>query len=769
MGTRGVRRRYPATLIAAGGLAVTALVLPATAGAHGLIQRANLPIPEWLFGWAAAIVLIVSFLALALLWPQPRLEGTADGRPVPRIGRFFAHPALENVCQVIGALLLVLVLVAGFAGTQVPERNFEPVFVYITFWVGLAFASALFGDIFHAFNPWRAWGRAAGWVATRLRGGRPPAHRPYPERLGRWPAAAGLLCFAWMELASGTWGKEPDLIASAASVYTVAMFAGMALYGVEPWVRQGDAFSVYFNLFSRIAIFGRRDGVVRLRRPLSALTELELSPGTIAVIVVMIGTVTYDGLEQGAPWAHVALRLDKWFDGLGLGPAGLQRLTGSIGILVGVGAVGLFYWLGVLGARSVGGEQTARRLARGFVHSLVPIALVYVAAHYLTFFVFEGQQVTALASDPLGRGWDLFGTAGRAVNYGVISQDQTWYLQVGIVVAGHVCALILAHERALIMYRLPKLAVRSQYWMLGVMVGFTSLALWLLAEAGTALNVAEASSSKAPASASTRLVDLSKKPPFVNGLAIDPKTKDFLETTNKGFWRISPDGKKVSRILGHITYKGKSDTVGTFLLAEPVGPDRFIGSGHPDHQNTLPQFLGYLKSDDGGKTWQGLSRVGDADLHKIVFGGSRMYAYDAVLSAILTSDDLGKTFKEHFTPRGLIIDFVVDPANRDTILAANDDELFRSTDGGNSWKSVQRAPRMRLAWPAADSLYRANQDGTVYTSADGGKSWKRASKVEGEPYKFRAVGAQHLYLAISTGAILETTDGAKTWKTVFTP
>ena len=335
MGTRGGRGRYLAVLGVAGGLAIAALAIPAGAGAHGLIQRANLPIPEWLFGWAAAIVLIVSFLALALLWPQPRLEGAADGRPVPRVGRFFAGRGLENACQVIGALLLVLVVVAGFFGTQKSDDNFAPLFVYISFWVGLALASALFGDIFHAFNPWRAWGRATGWVATRLRGGRPLAHRPYPKKLGHWPAAAGLLAFAWLELASAGWGQEPDLLAAAACVYTVAMFAGMAIYGVGPWVERGDGFAVYFNLFSRIAIFGRRDGVVRLRRPLSALTRLELVPGTIAVIVVMIGTVTYDGLEQGEPWARVAQRLDKWFDGLGLGADGLTRITGSIGLAVG--------------------------------------------------------------------------------------------------------------------------------------------------------------------------------------------------------------------------------------------------------------------------------------------------------------------------------------------------------------------------------------------------------------------------------------------------
>jgi hypothetical protein len=133
----------------------------------------------------------------------------------------------------------------------------------------------------------------------------------------------------------------------------------------------------------------------------------------------------------------------------------------------------------------VGGGLSAERLRRGFIHSLVPIAMVYVAAHYLTFLLFEGQAIVYLASDPFGRGWDLFGTAAVAVDYNWLSQSGAWYLQVAFVVVGHVAALALAHDRALVLYGQAKLAVRSQYWMLGVMVGFTTLALWLLAQAGS--------------------------------------------------------------------------------------------------------------------------------------------------------------------------------------------------------------------------------------------------------------------------------------------
>ena len=133
----------------------------------------------------------------------------------------------------------------------------------------------------------------------------------------------------------------------------------------------------------------------------------------------------------------------------------------------------------------MGGGLSVEKLRNAFVHSLIPIALVYVAAHYFTFLIFEGQAITYLASDPLGQGWDLFGTASRAVDYSILSQENAWYLEVGFVVIGHVAALALAHDRALALYPDTRLAVRSQYWMLGIMVGFTTLALWLLAQAGT--------------------------------------------------------------------------------------------------------------------------------------------------------------------------------------------------------------------------------------------------------------------------------------------
>ncbi len=463
-----MRRLTVPTLLAA------ALVWPAQASAHGLVQRSNLPIPEWLFGWAAAAVLVVSFAALALLWPRPRLEETA-WKPLPwGIGRVLGSRAVEVICGVIGVAVLVLIIAAGYIGKGTALDNLAPTFILINFWVGLVFASILFGDVFRAFNPWRALGRL---VDGRIR------HRPYPERLGRWPAAAGLLIFTWIELASG-WGEQPGTLVTAALGYTVLTLIAQAVWSVEAWTRRGEAFSVYFDLFSRVSPFETRDRVVGVRPPLSGLPRLEAAPGTVAFVAVMIGTVTFDGLSAGSLWDDLSVTLTDAFTSIGFDLETAPKLAATLGLLAGVGLIAGFYRVGMEGARSVGGDIAADRLRMGFVHSLVPIAAVYVAAHYLTFLVFEGQAIKYLASDPFGQGWDLFGTASAAIDYSLISQNGTWYAQVVMVVLGHVAALVLAHDRALSMYGQASLAVRSQYWMLGIMVGFTTLALWLLAQAG---------------------------------------------------------------------------------------------------------------------------------------------------------------------------------------------------------------------------------------------------------------------------------------------
>jgi len=272
-----------------------------------------------------------------------------------------------------------------------------------------------------------------------------------------------------------------------------------------------------------------------------------------------------------------------------------------------------------------------------------------------------------------------------------------------------------------------------------------------------------------PQERSGRLVDFSKKPPFVNGLDLEPGTRNLLLSTNRGFFRIDPRDDSVTRIPGTVTGDGRRAPVGTFLAFLPAGGRRLVGSGHPDSR-ALPNFLGFMESADGGRTWRVKSRLGDADLHKLRLAHGRLYAWDAVLSAIVVSEDGGRTFDEHFTPQGaLIIDFEVDPDDPEYLVAATDDTLYRSADEGERWRAVGDARGARLAWPARHTLVRATKDGVVSVSRDRGARWERVGEVDGEPYKLRAVDARHLYLALSDGSILETRDGGATWEDVFRP
>jgi predicted outer membrane lipoprotein len=204
------------------------------------VGRADLPIPSWLFGWAAAIVLAASFAALAALWPQPRLQHVEE-RP------FFRMPGFVNaLCGAIGIAIFAAVVYSGFAGIQESTRNLAPTAIYVIFWVGLVVLSLLFGDVFRAFNPWRSAALAVSWAARRL--GYERRVRPYPERWGRWPAVIGIVGFAWLELVY-IHKADPNKLAAVACAYAALQLVGMFAFGVQSWSDRADAFGVYFNLY----------------------------------------------------------------------------------------------------------------------------------------------------------------------------------------------------------------------------------------------------------------------------------------------------------------------------------------------------------------------------------------------------------------------------------------------------------------------------------------------------------------------------------------
>jgi hypothetical protein len=445
--------------------------------AHGFVGRQDLPIPAWLFGWGAAVVLVVSFVALATLWPKPRLQ-EEGGRALFRI-----PGAVDVVCGALGVGLFVLAVLAGLLGEQTATDNLIPALTFIVLWVVVPTLSFFLGDVFRAFNPWLAVARFASWAA-RGRGSQP---MPYPERLGRWPAVLGILAFTYVELINADVRESPRALAILALVYFAVQLVGMALFGIEKWSRNGDAFGVTFRFYGAIAPLHRReDGRLALRRPLSGLSRIEPAAATGALMLTLIGTTSFDGFSQGQLWTGVdglAPQLQDAFVSLGLSQQAALEAAFVVGMLGVTLLVAGLYRVGVLGMQTVDPSKKARDLSLEFAPTLAPIALAYVLAHYFSLMAYEGQRMAYLASDPFGTGADVFGTADATVDYGVIGANGIWYVQVGALVVGHVMALVLAHDRALVSFQRVRDATRSQWWMLAVMVGFTSLGLWLLSAA----------------------------------------------------------------------------------------------------------------------------------------------------------------------------------------------------------------------------------------------------------------------------------------------
>jgi len=465
-------RRFHNFILLLAGLLATAAAWPPCALAHGLVGRAYLPVPTWLFAWAAGAVLVVSFVALPRLWRSPRLQ-RARARRLIGLPRW-----LDPLCGAIGIAVFALVVAAGVSGSQIPTSNLAPTAVFVLFWVAIPVLSALVGDLFRPFNPWRAAARAAAMVARRTGRVKPPL--PYPKRLGRWPAVAGILAFAWLELVFV--GRDrPATLAVLAVAYALVQMIGMALWGIETWSERGDAFAVAFNIFSRLAPLEVRDSALYRRAPLSGLTAISAVPGTVALLCAMIGTTTFDGFLNGPVWRSFAPSVVR---ALGGGTTALE-LTFTAGMAACVLLCLALYAMGVKGMSYVSLEHPARQLAGAFAHSLAPIAFGYLLAHYFSLLVTQGQATAYLVSDPMGTGANLFGTAGARINYGLFSAALIWYVQVAALVGGHVSGLALAHDRALVIFGDAQDAAASQRWMLVVMVTFTCLGLWLLSAVNT--------------------------------------------------------------------------------------------------------------------------------------------------------------------------------------------------------------------------------------------------------------------------------------------
>lgn len=434
--------------------------------AHGVGGRADLPLPVWLFAYSAAFALLISFVALRILWPHPRLAAAADGLRTPRWTERAAS-VLTVVAQAVALALFLLTLAAAWIGVDSASANLAPTALYVVFWVGLQLFSALLGDVWRRINPLHTI--AAGF--DRLLGHRPAVDTASGLWATHWPAALGLLAFLWLELAYFEPASMPAL-GLFLGLYSAAVLAGALRFGAG-WVRTGDGFAVLFSLLAALApLHCDENERLRVRWPLAGLAAVRPRPGTLAVVLVVLGGTTFDGVSRTAWWAELTAPRREWD----------LTLVNSVGLLLVIGTVAVLFLAASRLVSVLAQDDDALEQAWRWVPSLVPIVLAYSIAHYFSLLVFEGQAFVALLSDPLGEGWDLLGTASNLIDFTVVSPNQIAYVQVGAVVIGHVLGVVAAHDRAVEVYP-ERTAVRSQYPMLGVMVAYTVTGLLLLLNA----------------------------------------------------------------------------------------------------------------------------------------------------------------------------------------------------------------------------------------------------------------------------------------------
>jgi hypothetical protein len=273
----------------------------------------------------------------------------------------------------------------------------------------------------------------------------------------------------------------PRTLGVAIAIYSYWALAGMAVFGRDTWTRCGEGFAVAFGLLARIAPFTVRDGAIAVRWPLTDLAGAERVTGTLVFIGVMLGSTSFDGFSRSTTWSNLLgdVRANLADEELWLIDL-VTTLVNICGLLAFVGLVVLTYSAAVEGVRRL--VRAPRSLVADFVLPLVPIAFAYIVAHYFTSFVIQGQFMISLISDPFGKGWDLFGTVDYAPNLAVFSPETVWYVQIAVLVVGHISGLVIAHDRAVALFESRADALRSQYPMLGLMVLYTLGGIWLLSQ-----------------------------------------------------------------------------------------------------------------------------------------------------------------------------------------------------------------------------------------------------------------------------------------------
>lgn len=465
---------------------------PTAAGAHGFSALYNPPVPVWMYGWAASLTLIASFVIAGVFLSTSRQPSTLVSRGVDVTPAFSALRRCLPPLRLLGVWLLFLCIATGYLGSRDPVRNFGMTFFWVIFVLLFPYLTLLIGNFYAALNPWRALGDALNRVWRGYADGRVR----YPAWLGDWPALALYLGFIAFEL-FGT--GRPVPLGHFLAGYTLLNLCGIGWVGRRAWFGHCEFFSVMFRLIALLAPVdyqrsnGAEPGRLRLRWPFAGLlTERPKHLSSLTFALAMLSTTAFDGLRATQWWVSLFWGdptglLTQWLGVPPFAALGALRpwyiaweslwLIASPFLYLGayLGAIGLARWL----TRS---QRPLRELALDFGYSLLPIAIVYHMTHYTALLLAHGLKIISLVSDPFGRKWDLFGTAQMFRAPILPDYSVVWHTQVGLIVVGHIVSVVVAHRIALQHFPGRRTAMLSQLPMLTLMIAFTVVGLWILAQ-----------------------------------------------------------------------------------------------------------------------------------------------------------------------------------------------------------------------------------------------------------------------------------------------
>ena len=431
---------------------------------HGIGTRHDLPLPFSFVVVGAALALVVSFVVLFFAWRRPRYADVG-GLAQPGLTRLVDLPAFRLVSRLAIFAVYAWAALALIAGKDLLTN---PVFgfVFAWMWVGLVPLSLLLGRFWSYTNPLRTLHRG---LCALARTDPDVGLLTLPGRVGIWPAALTLFGFGWLELV------QPDrttlgVLRLWAVAWLVVVVIGAVVFGSR-WVAAADPFEAYATLVAQLSPWHRVDGQLRLVRPLAGLTHWSPPPGAAAAVSVLLGSTAFDSFANTTWWIQTVQSSQVssvvWATG------GLLAMTTLVLGSFSLAAAWMFRYGNDPGRR-------ARDYPRLLAGSVVPIAIGYAVAHYATLLIIEGQRTAINFSDPLGRGWNVFGSAEMGVNSGIYNHITVIALvQLGAIVTGHVVGIVAAHEKALSLLR-PDAALAGQWPMLVVMVGYTVAGLVLL-------------------------------------------------------------------------------------------------------------------------------------------------------------------------------------------------------------------------------------------------------------------------------------------------